>query len=418
MALRAQISLSTAVALAEKNSAQVRAAEAGVRQASAGVSQATDPYWPVVNVGSSVGPPPYGFPLGNPDIYDVDMQSLVFSPAQRDYIRAAQAGLEAARLNLKNAQQQVSLDVALDYVELNYDLDETAALDQEENDANGLVQIEQQRVAAGVDTRMTELQAQLTAAQVDEKRIHLRNDADEMRQKISHLTGLPGTGLETVASSIPPPPAFESSQDAEQQLQENNPGLAADYANAKSKYFTAFGDERQNRRPTIGFGLKYQRFAKFQNFAEYYHNFQQNNVSAGIQLTFPLFDRSEKARAQASAADAARAQAEADQDRDQASEATLQMRRSIDELAAQQRVAQLQSELAQEQLKSIESQAANGTGSATTPAATPAQEQQARIEERERYEDWLDARFSLMKVELNLLQATGQITDWVQASIR
>ncbi len=416
LAARAQISLSTAVTLAEKSSPTVRSAAAGVQQARAGLSQSTDVYYPSFSLGSSVGPPPYGFPLGNPDIYDVDAQSLVFSFAQRDYTRAARASLRAAILNLKDAQQQVALDVALDYVELDHDLKEIAALDQEKDDADDLVQIEQQRVATGVDPRASQLQAELTAAQVDEKRIHLQDDADEMRQRISHLTGLPGDGLETMGTSIPPIPTSSSISDG--QLQDRNLGLAAQYADAESKFYTAFGDQRQNHRPSIGFGLKYQRFAKFQNFQEYYHNFQQNNISAGIQVTIPIFDRSLKAKAKTSAADAARAEAQADQSQSQLSEATLQMRHSILELTAQQRVTEIQDEISEDQLKSVESELVNGSGSPTAPSATPIQAQQARIEERERYEDMLDANFALMKVELNLLRATGQITSWVQSSLK
>lgn len=416
LAARGQISLSTAVALAEKNSPSVRAAAAAWRQAAAGLSESKDAYYPSFSLGSSVGPPPYGFPLGNPDIYNVDAQSLVFSYSQRDYVRAAGASLHAAALSLKDAQQQVTLDVSLAYVELDHDLKEIAALNQEEDAAGELAQIEQQRVAAGVDPRVAQLQAELTTAQVDEKRIHLQNDAGEMRQKIAHLTGLPAEGLATVDSSIPPVTVPSSISD--QELSAGNPGIAAQYADARSRFFTAFGDERQNHRPTIGFGLKYQRFAKFQNFQEYYHNFQQNNISAGIQLTIPIFDRSLKAKAQASAADAARAEAQADQNRNQLSEAALQMSDSIRELAAQQRVAQIQNEIAQDQLQSVESELTNGSGSPATPSVTPVQAAQARIQERERYEDLLDANFSLIRVELNLLRATGQITSWVQSSLK
>jgi outer membrane protein TolC len=415
LGVRAQISLSTAVALAEKNSPSVRAAAAGVWQARAGLSQSKNVYYPSFSLGSSVGPPPYGFPLGNPDIYDVDAQSLVFSFSQLDYIRAAHAGLRAALLNLKDAQQQVTLDVALDYVELDYDLKEIAALDQEKAAAEQLAGIEQQRVAAGVDPRVSQLRAQLVAAQVDEKRIHLESDADEMRQKISHLTGLPGEGLETIGSSIPP--ASVPNANADSELRASNAGLAAQFASAQSKYFTAFGDERQDHRPWIGFGLKYQRFAKFQNFQNYYHNFQQNNVSAGILLTIPIFDSSLRAKAQASAADAERAEAQAEQSQIQVSEATLQMRDSVRELTAQQRVAQIQEAISQEQLKSLRSELTNGSGSPTGPAATPIQARQAEIDERERYADVLDANFALMKAELNLMRATGQINSWVQSSL-
>ena len=132
-AASAQISLSTAVDLAQKSSPSVRSAEANVRRAAAGLEETHDAFAPSIVLGSSVGPPPYGFPLGNPDIYDINAQSLVFSFSQRDYMRGARIGLHAAKLSLQDAQQQVALDVSLAYVELDHDLREIAALDQEKS---------------------------------------------------------------------------------------------------------------------------------------------------------------------------------------------------------------------------------------------------------------------------------------------
>jgi outer membrane protein TolC len=414
----AQISLSTAVDLAEKHSPGVRSARAEVDRAAAAVTQTRDAYAPSVVLGSSVGPPPYGFPLGNPDIYDVNAESLLFSFSQPDYVRAARSGFRAANLSLKDAQQQVALDVALDYVELDHDMKEIAALHEESNFAGTLIQIEQDRVRSGVDPRMNELQAELTAAQVEEKRIYLENDADLMRQKLGNLTGLPAVDLETNSGSIPAFPASPSEAPNDQQIADNNPGVGASYALAKSKLYTAFGDSRQNLRPSIGFGLKYQRFAQYQNFENFYHNFQQNNVSAGVQLTIPVFDPSLKAKARQSAAEAARALADADASRNVLSEQTSSMRGMLRQLAAQQKVVQVKSELAQEQLKTVETELTQGSGVPNAQPITPREAQQAHIEERERYDDVLDANFSLMKAELNLLRVTGQLEAWVRASLQ
>lgn len=417
LAAGAQISLSTAVEMAEKSSPTVRSALASVQRAEASLAETRDVFIPNFLLGGSPGYS-YGFPLGYPSLFNVNSQSLVFSFSQRDYLRASRSGLAAANLNLKDVQQQVALDVALAYVELDHDLLETTALDEEHTYSGTLVQIEQQRVDAGVDPRIAELQAELTAAQIDEKRIHLQNDADEMRQKLAHLTGLPATDLTTNSSSVPPAPNFSADADSDQQTAENNPGIAAAYANAKSKLYMSFGDSRQNYRPTAQFGAQYSLFAKYNNYAEYFRAFQYNNFGLGVQLTIPLFDASRRAKARESQAEAVHAQAEADSSRDLLSEQTLTMRRTIRELSAQQRVAELQTELAQEQLKTVETELTNGPGTANAQPVTPKQAQQAHIEERERYEDQLDANFSLMKVELNLLRVTGQITDWIRSSLK
>ena len=87
----------------------------------------------------------------------------------------------------------------------------------------------------------------------------------------------------------------------------DNSGVKAAYASAKSKLYTAFGDARQNNRPTFAFGLEYNRYAKFNNYNEYYLRFQHNNFNVGIQITMPLFDATRKAKAKGSSAEAAQA---------------------------------------------------------------------------------------------------------------
>lgn len=418
LSAKAQISLSTAVDLAEKSSPAVRMAVADVRRATAALAETRDAYIPNFVFGASPGYA-YGFPLGYPSLFQANSQSLAISFSQPDYIRAARAGVNSANLKLKDAQQQVAAEVALDYVELDHDLHEIAALEEEKTYAGALVDIEQQRVVAGVDARIDQLRAQLTAAQVDEKRIHLENDADAMRQKLADLTGLPPAGLGTVSSSVPPSPSFSPDFSGDRIIAMTNPGISAAYANAKAKFYTAFGDNRQNYRPLITFGAQYSLFEKFANYTQYFPtNFQYNNAAIGLVIQLPLFDAKVRAKARESAADAAHAQAEADQSRNVLSEELLTLHRATVELAAQQRVAELQSELAQEQLHTVETELASGSGTANTQPVTPREAQQAHIEERERYEDTLDAGFSLLKVEVNLLRATGQILEWVRSSAK
>jgi outer membrane protein TolC len=413
----AQISLSSAVEMAEKNSPSVRGAVATVQKANAALAETTEAYIPNLVLGISPGYA-YGFPLGAPSFFTATSQSLVLSWSQRDYIRAARAGLNSANLNLKDVQQQVALDVALDYVELDHDMKEIASLDEENGYAGSLVEIEQNRVQAGVDPHVTELQAELTAAQVDEKRIQLENDADAMRQKLAHLTGLPAAGIDAIGSSIPGVPVANSPANGDDDATRQNPGIAAAYANAKSKWYSAFGDAKQNHRPTASFAGEYALFEETPGYTNYYKTFQYNNAEFGIQITFPLFDATKRGKARESSAEAVHAQADADAAHDVLSEQTASMRGALRELAALQRVVQVKSELAQEQLKTVETELAHGTGVPNAQPITPREEQQAHIDERERYNDALDADFSLTKAELNLLRATGQLDAWVRAALK
>jgi len=413
----AQISLSSAVDLAEKNSPAVRGAVANLQKATAAWQESKDAYIPNFVVGLSPGYA-YGFPLGYPSFFNANASSLVLSWSQKDYIRAARQAVNGASLSLKDAQQQVALDVALDYVELDYDLKAIAALEEENGYAGSLVQIEQERVQAGVDARRSQLEAELTAAQVEEKRFHLENDAEAMRQKLAHLTGLPALGLTTINNSIPAAPAADSFAPIDAQIIANNPAVSAAYANAKSKWYVSLADEKQNYRPLAAFGAQYSLFEKTPGYTEYFPHFQYNNVELGVQITFPFFDATRRARARESAADAAHAGADADAALNILSEQAATLRGSLRELAAQQKVAQVQSEIAQADLEAVVTELNNGTGTPNGAPVTPAQAQKARIEERQDYAQVLEANFTLMKVELNLLRTTGQLETWVRSALQ
>ena len=197
---------------------------------------------------------------------------------------------------------------------------------------------------------------------------------------------------------------------------DGNSGVKAAYASAKSKLYNAFGDDRQNNRPTFAFGLEYNRYAKFNNYNEYYLRFQHNNFNVGVQITLPLFDATRKAKAKGSSAEAAQASAQADQLRDQTGEQVLRLQKNIAELAAQEQVAELQNELSQDQLDAITTQLRLGSGTPGGAAPLPKDEQGAHIRERSHFVDMLETRFQLTQARLSLLRSMGRIEDWAKAT--
>ena len=416
-AATAQLSFYTAIDQALRNSPRIRMGVADVQRAQAGVAESVDAYKPSFLLGSSVGWT-YGFPLGQPEIFSLTAQSLAFSFSQPDYLRAARKSLRAAQMQLKDTQQQVIFDTALDYIELAKIQQQIAALDQEDGYAQRLVEIESQRVDAGRDSRVELTQARLTGAQAALSRLHLMDRADLLRAQLAHLTGLTPADVTADPKSIPAPPTPASNVDFTAASRDSS-GVQAAYAAASSKLYTAFGDRRQNNRPIITFVANYGLFSNLlNNYGQYYLHFQQSNFGAGLQINVPLFDSSRKARAQGSMADATHAAAEADQLRDQVSEQTLELQKSLAELSAQEKVALLQSELAQDQLDAVKTQLQSGSANPNAAPLTPKDEELAQINERVRYIDMLDARFQLTRAQLGLLRSLGQIQDWAKSNLQ
>lgn len=417
-AASAQISLSSTIGLAVQNSTPVKLAAADVQRATASLAETKDAYIPSFVVGANPGPPSIGYPLGEPSLFNLQSQSLVYSFSQPDYIRAAHNALKAAQLSLNDSRDQVTLDSALAYIQLDTDIREIASLDNEKADADHLASIEHDRLYAGVDSRMDLTKAEITSAQVDIKRLHIQDDAADQRQKLAHLTGLPATSFIPDSKSIPPIPDFLNGDSLAAQAAASNAGIQAADANAMSKLELAYGDKKQNYRPQFAFGAQYSRFASFENYSTYYKNFSNNNFGAAIQITFPLFDATRRAKARESAAEATHALIQADQTRNQISEQVLTLRHSLAELQARQHLAELQSQLAQEQLEAVQTQLKNGSGSPTAAPVTPKDEELAAIQVQQRYQDVLDMNLTLLKAQLSLMRATGTIENWVTSSIK
>lgn len=408
----AQVSLSTVVSLALRHNKAVQMAEADVQKAEAGVSEAKVAYVPSFVLGSGLGYS-YGFPVGQPSIYNVTSQSLVFNAGQPSYIRSAKAALKASQQALRNARQQTILDASLAYTQLNKTVEELQALDQESAHATKLISIEEDRLVAGVDSRTAYTQARLVAAQVKLKHIHLEGDQAQLQEQLSHLTGLPAAEIIPVKDSIPPMPTFNTSANLAAEVPAGNANVLAAQALAESKSYNAKGDRLQNFRPQVIFAAQYNRYTKYNNYDLYYRHFQHNNFGIGVDITFPLFDASRQAKARESAAEALKAKVQAAQAEQQTQEAVVTLQSNLRELQAQAEVASLKNELAQDQLASVLAQLENSSGTPSAPL-TPKDREQAEIEERQRYEDSLDAAFDLTKAQLNLLKTLGTIEDWAK----
>ena len=412
----AQISFTTAIDLALKSNPKVLMAKADVDKAVAAIQQLRDAYIPSVVGGSGVGPPSYGFPLGQPSIFNITSQSLVFSYSQRDYLRAAQAAVDAASLNLKDVREGVAEDTAVTYLALDRDIRRQTALQEQQGFADRLVSIVQDRLDAGQAPPIDLTTSRLTAAQIRLTRLRAEDETIADQAHLARLIGLPAQALGTTSSSVPAFPT--ASTDLAGTTLITSPAVEAAYATARSKQETAFGEARYLWRPQIFFEGQYSRFAKFTNIQDYYFRFQQNNAAVGVQITIPVYDMVHRAKAREAAADASHALHEADMVRDQFFDTRLRARHTAAELSTRAEIASLDQQLAQQQLEVLLVQLKSGSGNLSGPQMSPKDEQTARIAEREKFVAVLNANFEAQQAEINLLRAAGQLESWIAAAVQ
>jgi len=409
----AQISFTTAIDLALKNSPRVLMAKAEVDKAQAVLEQTNDVYVPTLAGGSGLGWS-YGFPLGQPSVFNFTSQSLLLSFSQKDYIRAARASLNAANLALRDVRQAVAEETAITYLALDYDQQRQAVLGEQGGFAAKLVGIVQARLDAGQDSPIDLTTAKLSAAQIRLARLRVEGELTSDQAHLARLTGLPAQGLNVIPSSIPQ--ITTPTGDTADAAPLTSPAVESAYAIAKAKQETAFGDSRYLWRPQIYFVAQYSLFAKFNNYDQFYQHFQYNNAGIGVDIKFPIFDYVNRAKSRESAAEAVRARREADVARDQFYDGRLKLQNATTELAARAEVASLDQQLAQQQLAVLEVQLKAGTGNPSGPPMTPKDEQLSRISEREKFLAVLNASFQMRQSQISLMRQTGDLEPWLKAA--
>jgi len=409
-AASAQVSFYTVVDQALRNSHQVRIAEADVRKSEGALRELKDAYIPSLSVGSGLGYS-FGFTINPPTLFNFTSQSLLFSFSQRDYMRAARAGLHGAQMHLSDQRQQVILDAAESYIELDALQQSLDALHDEDKYSERLTGIINDRFAAGLESKVAITQTRLDAARVNLKQVQMRNRVSELQDHLSRLTALPPDTIRTDTASIPATPGLKPGQ----RITGTTPALEAAADNARAKQYQAFGVKREEYRPQALYAAQYNRYSTLTNFKDNFKNFSSNNFGIGVNINWPLIDETRRARRVQADADASHAQSEFLQALDQSAEGVLKLENSFEQIAAQQQVAALAAELAKDKLDAILTQASSHA-SGETPL-TPKDEQTARIEERERYLEVLDAKLQLAKIQLELLRATGSIEPWAKSAI-
>jgi outer membrane protein TolC len=409
------VTLQRAVELAIARAAQTGVATANQAKARATYREARSPFLPQVGVGSGLGAS-YGYPLSiegaAPSIFNINYQSFLYNAAQREMMRSAQAGVEAAEASAEGARRDAVLETTVSYVQLNAIVARLSTIQGQLQQAASLVVVVEARVEEGVEAKQELTRARLVEAQARMTLADAHGAAAVLRQRLSQLTGIPAEGLETIPESIREVP------DAARENELLAKALAASTAvrtaehEARSKQLRAQG-EHKLMYPSVDVAAQYGLFSRYNNYDDFFQRFQRNNATVGLVIRFPFLNSLQRAAAESADADAVLARRQAEATRNQVSTETLELARAAQQLAAAEEVARLQYELAQAQVEATEAR----MESAAPPVAggapvSPRDLLLARIEAGRLYSSVLDTGFELQKTRLQLLRAVGRLEAW------
>ena len=401
------VTLKHAVELALKHATTSSIAAADEQRAFASYRELHNAYIPQVTAGAGLGWS-YGFPLSlegaAPSLFNINAQSPLYHFELKDFLGAARAETAGASLHRKDQRNQVIQDTVLSYAELQKWEQRLARLRETEADAQKMQAAVAQRVKEGVDSELEGTKARLSAARVHLRVTEAEGAADVLRERLSKLTGLPASGIQT-EDSLPALPAA-SDPNASGGAADSNPAVQAAAEHARAQYLRARG-EHKLWMPSLDFAAQYAVLSRFNNFQNYFQpgSFVRNNATIGGVIRFPFLNFSQKAHAEAADADATKAQKQAEAARNQVSEETLRLQRSVAQLQAAREVAQLEFEIAQKSLDAVQTRMDSGTASLHDL-------DDARAQASERFISLQDITFELERTQVALMRATGDLEGW------
>ena len=403
------LSFRTVIELALRNGSASAVNHADLGRARATLTEARDQFLPSMTVGSALG---YsnGFPLSleglAPSLFNVNIQEPLFSAAQREYIKAAKSDAEATAAQNADRRNSLIMETAMAYMQLDL-LDSSLTVQKEQLETAAKFQkIANLRVEAGLDNRVSLMRAKLAVAKTRLDIARTNSAADQLRQRLSQLTGLPASSIHTSTETIPLLPSVSDEDDLAGEAVTRNPAVRAAEKLAVAKEFKARA-ERKQQYPTLDIAGQYAVLAKYNNYTKFFQpgSFQRNNLSMGVVIRFPFLNPALHAAGDVARFDALKARGEARAVKEQVSAEVLKLQRSVQELSAARDVAQLEHQLAESEIEITLAKIESGEASLKD-------EQNARVAEHERYTAYLSSSFDLDKAQVQLLRQTGDLETW------
>jgi outer membrane protein TolC len=401
------LSFRRAIELALKNSVASYIAKEDVQRAKSDYFQSRDLFLPQITVGSGLA---YsnGFPLSiegsAPSIFDVNSQQFLVNFAQRQFIKAARADVGTSEAQSADKRNEIIMEAALDYIQLAlFGASQNVQREQQQVAAK-LEDIVNQRVQAGIDSSVELTRAKLNSARARLQIAESQTAIDQLRLRLSQLTGLPQNEIQTSTETIPEFPSQPQDRDLAAEAVQNSPAVRMADQIAVSKEFRAKGEERQ-LLPSVDLVSHYAVLTKYNNYQEFFSHFQRNNVVFGVAIRFPFFNSAQKEVAKTARAEAIKAQKEVQNVREQVSSEALRQQHSIEQFTAARDVAKLEHQLAQSDLETMQERIQTG-------GATLKEEEIARITEHERYAAYMNSSVDLDKAQIQFLRQIGQLENW------
>lgn len=398
------LTLRRAVELALQNSKDIKIAriQASVADRAAMIGKAD--FLPNLYVGSGAGYT-YGIPETPggraPAIFNVTYTEQVFNLPLRGAAKEQQEQAKAQKILLEDARNTVIAGTATGYLELVKVRHSLELLKKENDSAEKILGVTQQRANEGFELPMEVTRSQLTKAQVTQKILQLEGREDELETYLRDQLGLAPEQQFDLSADDLPGAAEQEGANLIAMAMENNIDIRLAQSDVRAKEFRYRG-EKGGYWPTLELVSVYSLLGRFNNYDQFFQTFQRNNYNAGAQVQMPVFSARTKAAVGLADVNLQVAKAALENKKNQVSADVRKKTRRLREMDAAKEVARLQLQLAQQSVGALQSQFEEGKTNLRDV-------ERARLEENDRWMAYLDATFQRQQAQVELLRTAGQL---------
>jgi outer membrane protein TolC len=398
------LTLKRAIELALQNSKEIQVAkiQASVADRAAQITKAQ--FMPNLYAGSGAGYT-YGIPETPggraPSIFNVSYTEQILNEPLRGQAKEMQEQSKAQKILLEDAKNSVISRTAMAYLELGKVRHSLELLRKEQESAEKILQVTQERQGEGYELPVEVTKAQLTKAQVTQRILQLEAREDDLEVFLRYQLGFSEAQAIEVTPEELPGEAELAGANLVAMAMTRNAGLQLAESDVRAKEFRLKG-ERRGYFPTVEFVSIYSVLAKFNNYSQFFNAFQRNNFNAGIDVHVPIFSAQTKAAIGLAQINLDAAKVNLTNKKTELSADVRQKTRRVRERDAAKEVARLELQLAQQNVAVFQSQFAEGK-------LNLREVEKARLEENEKWMAYLDANFQKQQAQLELLKTAGQL---------
>ncbi len=398
------LTLKSAIEMALRNSKDIQIAKLQASLATHASQVSKAQFLPNLYAGSGAGYT-YGIPETPggraPSLFNFTYTEQVFNEPLKGEGKELEEQARSQRIVLEDVKNSVIARTAMAYLELGKVRHSLELLRGEQESAEKILQVTQERQGEGYELPVEVTKAQLTKAQVTQRILQLEGREDEL---VVFLQGQLGLAQEQAIQVTPEELPGEAEQEGANLVamaMQNNAGLLLAESDVRAKEFRLKGEKRGNW-PTLELVSTYSRLANFNNYLDYFKKFQPNNFNAGVQIQVPIFSAKTKQAIGLAQINLETSQATLASKKTQVSAEVRQKTRHLRERDAAKEVARLELQLAQQNIAVLQEQFTEGK-------VNLREVERARLDENEKWMGYLDANFQRQQAQLDLLKTAGQL---------